>query len=219
MVMQATKKRRRGRPPKEQAGYSETRADLLRSGMEILTEKGFSAAGIDEILRRVGVPKGSFYHYFGSKEAFGSELIQQYSNFFKHKLDTFLSDDTLSPIDRLQAFVNDAMAGMARHNFKRGCLVGNLGQEMGALPESFRDQLKAVFDDWQQKVERCLEAAKKAGQVSARTNCQQAAYLFWVGWEGAVLRAKLERNPAALKAFSSFFLASLSPNACNIGAN
>ena len=77
------------------------------------------------------------------------------------------------------------------------------------MPESFRDQLRAVFDDWQDKVERCLEAAKKAGQVSARTNCKQAAYLFWVGWEGAVLRAKLERSAAALKAFSNFFLDSL----------
>jgi len=66
------KPRRRGRPPKEAAGYSETRESLLQAGVEVLTEKGFSSAGIDEILRRVGVPKGSFYHFFGSKEAFGA---------------------------------------------------------------------------------------------------------------------------------------------------
>jgi len=202
-------KRRRGRPPKDQAAFSASKAELIRSGMEILTEKGYSATGIDEILRRVGVPKGSFYHYFGSKDAFGAELIQSYSNFFKHKLDRFLLDEKLSPIDRLAAFMNDAAEGMAHYEFNRGCLIGNLGQEMGALPESFRDQLKAVFADWQLKVEQCLEEAKSAGQIPDNTDCKSAAYLFWTGWEGAVLRAKLERSPTALKVFSGFFLNSL----------
>lgn len=202
-------KRRRGRPPKDQAAFSETKAALIQSGMEILTEKGYSSTGIDEILRKVGVPKGSFYHYFGSKDAFGLELINHYSSFFNHKLDKFLLDETLSPINRLVAFINDATEGMARYEFKRGCLIGNLGQEMGALPESFRDQLKMVFDDWQQRVERCLEDAKFADEIPDDTNCKEAAYIFWTGWEGAVLRAKLERSPAALQAFSQFFLSGL----------
>lgn len=202
-------KRRRGRPPKDQASFSETREALLRSGMEILTEKGYSATGIDEILRRVGVPKGSFYHYFGSKDAFGSELIQYYSNYFKHKIDKFISDETLLPIERLMAFMDDATNGMARYEFKRGCLVGNLGQEMNALPEPFREQLKTVFDEWQLRIEKCLEAAKNAGQIPEELDCRQSAYVFWISWEGAVLRAKLERSPDALKAFSNFFLATL----------
>ena len=62
------KPRRRGRPPKEAEGYSETREALLLTGVEVLTEEGFSSAGIDEILRRVGVTKGSFYHFYRSKE-------------------------------------------------------------------------------------------------------------------------------------------------------
>jgi TetR/AcrR family transcriptional repressor of nem operon len=202
-------KRPRGRPPKDQAGFNETKEALLRSGMEILTERGYTTTSIDEILRRVGVPKGSFYHYFGSKDAFGMELIRRYSDFFKHKLDKFLTDDARAPLDRLVAFMADASKGMARYGFTRGCLVGNLGQEMGALPEPFRDQLEAVFDEWQRRIEQCLEAAKDAGQIKTETNCKQAAYVFWIGWEGAVLRAKLERSANALKEFSNFFLASL----------
>ena len=62
-----TQKKSRGRPPKQIGGQHQTRTALLRAGVEVLTEKGFTATGIDEILRRVGVPKGSFYHYFGSK--------------------------------------------------------------------------------------------------------------------------------------------------------
>ena len=71
--------RRRGRPPKELAGYSETRESLLRAGVAVLTEKGFSSTGIEEILRNADVPKGSFYHFFASKEAFGLELIDRYA--------------------------------------------------------------------------------------------------------------------------------------------
>ncbi|MES9854898.1 MAG: TetR/AcrR family transcriptional regulator [Candidatus Thiodiazotropha sp. L084R] len=202
-------KRGRGRPPKDQAVFSQAKAELIRAGMEILTEKGFSATGIDEILRSVGVPKGSFYHYFKNKDAFGSELIQSYVKFFEYKLNKFLSDETLSPLDRLTAFMNNAIDGMARYEFKRGCLVGNLGQEMGTLPESFRIQLIAAFEVWQQQVEKCLEEARTLKQIPATTNCKEVAYIFWTGWEGAVLRSKLERDPTALRSFSKFFLSSL----------
>lgn len=74
--------RRRGRPCKHAADLGETRELLLRTGVELLTEQGFSATGIDQILRRVGVPKGSFYNYFKSKEAFGAELIERYRVLF-----------------------------------------------------------------------------------------------------------------------------------------
>lgn len=209
MITQSAPKRRRGRPPKDQSVLNEARAALIRSGTELLTEKGFTATGIDEILRRVGVPKGSFYHYFASKDAFGSELIENYASFFQHKLDRFLLDEQRPPLDRLAAFMNDAITGMARFDFRRGCLVGNLGQEMGALPEPFRAQLIAVFDSWQQRVARCLEQARAAGQVRDDIDSQETAYVFWTGWEGAVLRAKLERRPAPLIAFSKHFLGSL----------
>ncbi|MES9942614.1 MAG: TetR/AcrR family transcriptional regulator [Candidatus Thiodiazotropha sp. 6PLUC2] len=204
-------KRGRGRPPKDQSLFSEAKAELIRAGMEILTEKGFSATGIDEILRSVGVPKGSFYHYFKNKDAFGSELIQNYTKFFEHKLTKYLSDEKLPPLKRLEAFMNDAIEGMSRYEFKRGCLVGNLGQEMGSLPEPFRIQLIAALESWQNQVELCLEQAKAMKQIPTAINCKETAYIFWTGWEGAVLRSKLERNPSALHSFSKFFIGSLKP--------
>jgi TetR/AcrR family transcriptional regulator, transcriptional repressor for nem operon len=204
-----TAKRRRGRPPKDANGYNETRESLIRAGLEILTEKGFSASGLDEILRRAAVPKGSFYHYFGSKEAFGIELIDRYAAYFAAKLDHFLTDESVSPLQRFRAFIADARDGMARHGYTRGCLVGNLGQEMGALPELFRARLMAVFNDWQTRVENCLLSAKAVGEISRDADCRQLASVFWIGWEGAVLRAKLERDAAPLEAFAEFFLAGI----------
>ena len=204
-----TTPRRRGRPPKELAGHSETRESLLRAGVAVLTAKGFSSAGIEEILRDANVPKGSFYHFFASKEAFGMELIDQYAAYFARKLDRFLTNENRSPLERLHDFVADAEAGMRRYDFKRGCLVGNLGQEMGVLPEGYRARLCQVFADWEARTTRCLRQAQAAREISSEIDCENVAAFFWIGWEGAVLRAKLDGGPAALRTFANGFFAAL----------
>jgi TetR/AcrR family transcriptional regulator, transcriptional repressor for nem operon len=201
--------RKRGRPPKVEGDYRETRTLLLRAGVAALTEKGFSATGIDEVLKSVNVPKGSFYHFFDSKEAFGAELITLYNDYFVRKLDQFLLDDSQTPLRRIDAFCLDAERGMERFGFRRGCLVGNLGQEMNTLPEAFRTQLTDVLLDWQARTERCLEAAKATGEISIRSDCARLAAFFWIGWEGAVLRAKLERRAEPLRIFADCFRATL----------
>lgn len=181
----------------------------MRAGLEVLTEKGFSATGIDGILRQAGVPKGSFYHYFKSKEAFGLALIDQYSRYFVHKLDQHLLNTSLTPLERVRAFVDDAANGMARFEFRRGCLIGNLGQEMGALPESFRSKLKETFEDWQQRFARCLMEARQQGELAPGADTEKLASFFWIGWEGAVLRAKLEKNADPLEVFAECYFAGL----------
>lgn len=181
----------------------------MHSGLAHLTEKGYSATGVDEILAHARVPKGSFYHYFQNKEAFGLALIDAYHAYFVALLDSAFADTTLSPLHRMRAFTARAEAGMARHDFRRGCLIGNLGQEMGALPESFRAQLQAVLEDWQARTAACLEAAKAAGELANTADCAALAAFFWTGWEGAVLRAKLNRNAVPLRQFAQIFFSLL----------
>lgn len=209
MDTQTQAPRRRGRPPRQRAELVGTRELLVRAGLEVLTEKGFAATGIEEILTRVGVPKGSFYHYFKSKEAFGIELIASYAEFFARKLDRHFLDDSLAPLARIQAFIEDAKSGLSRYEFRRGCLIGNLGQEMAALPESFRSHLKNTFEDWQHRLAACLARAQEVGELSRDIDTAQLAAFFWIGWEGAVLRARLERSNAPLDIFARSFFAGL----------
>ena len=168
-------KPRRGRPPKVSRENQDTKAELIRSGLEQLTESGFASSGIDQILKKVKVPKGSFYHYFASKEAFGQAVIENYASYFAKKLDACLLDESYSPLTRISNFVESAKIGMVRHQFKRGCLVGNLGQEVDLLPESFRQQLIDIFqkakehqkDDKQKhRVEGYIQAGKSLGIIS-----------------------------------------------------
>lgn len=205
----ATKKRRRGRPPRSRDSLVDTQELLIQAGVAALTEKGFSATGLEEILGMAGVPKGSFYHYFASKEAFGSKLIERYGSYFNRKLNRHFSNEQLTPLARFDAFIADAESGMARFGFRRGCLVGNLGQELSALPESYREELREVFRQWEASVASCLREAQTAGEISGNLDCDRLAACFWIGWEGAVLRAKLERSAEPLRAFARFFKAGL----------
>ena len=202
-------KPRRGRPPKISRENQDTKAELIRSGLEQLTESGFASSGIDQILKKVGVPKGSFYHYFASKEAFGQAVIDNYAHYFAKKLDAYLLDESYPPLTRINNFVQSAKIGMIRHQFKRGCLVGNLGQEVDLLPESFRQQLIDIFLCWQHRIANCLNAAQMHGEISNTVNCELLAEYFWIGWEGAVSRAKLVQDAKPLENYFNHFIAAL----------
>ena len=206
MEIKTVNRRRRGRPPKNKEGLNETREILIRAGLEVLTEKGFSSAGIDEILKLVSVPKGSFYHYFSSKEEFGTVLINRYISFYSYKLEKNLNNGSQSPLKRFKAFIQDASDGMAKYNYTRGCLVGNLGQEVSIIPPDYRQLLKNGIEEWQRIIEANLQEAKKIGEISETANCKHLAQIFWIGWEGAVLRAKIERSSSPLNLFSEYFI-------------
>ncbi|MER5173604.1 acrylate utilization transcriptional regulator AcuR [Thioclava kandeliae] len=198
-------KPRRGRP-RNAPEVSVARQNLIRAGLEHLTERGYSAVGVDEILQAVKVTKGSFYHYFGSKADFGLALIAAYDAYFVTLLERAFACANSSPLERIRVFAELAEEGMARHGFRRGCLVGNLGQEMGALPDMFRGALLAVLERWQARTATLFAEAQSAGELADGHDPQALAEMFWIGWEGAVLRAKLELRPDPLRNFTDTFL-------------
>jgi TetR/AcrR family transcriptional repressor of nem operon len=181
----------------------------VRRGTELFTEQGFHATSIEEVLARVGVPKGSFYYYFESKQAFGEAVIGNYADYFEKKFDRIFGDTSRSPLQRLRDFVADASSGMARFGFRRGCLVGNLGQELAGLNDAFRTRLEAVLLSWQARFAGVLEEARRQGEIPADTDVSAAAEFFWIGWEGAIMRAKLTRDDAPLTRFADVFFSSV----------
>lgn len=200
---------RRGRPPKSERALQDTRDLLLRAGIEVLTSQGYAATGIDAVLSRVKVPKGSFYHYFSSKNAFGLAVLEAYDAYFLRKLDRHLQADEVPALQRLRHFVEDAQEGMERFDFQRGCLVGNLAQEVTTLPGDFRARLDAVLLGWQQRVADCLRSAQAEGVLAAHADADALAAYFWIGWEGAVLRARLACSVAPMQVFAQGYFAGL----------
>ncbi|WP_019030206.1 TetR/AcrR family transcriptional regulator [Colwellia piezophila] len=193
----------RGRPAKSGRDAAQTRAELINSGVEHFTQFGFASSGLDKILKKVSVPKGSFYYYFDNKEAFGLAVIAHYDAYFCRKLDAHLKNDQLTPEQRLMSFVNDAKVGIEKYNFMRGCLIGNLEQEISLLPDSHREKLLAVMQGWQGKVSAYLQVLYPDDK---QQECDSLAEFFWLGWEGAVSRCKLVKTSQPIDLFITHFL-------------
>lgn len=187
------------------AARTDTRKALVWCGTELLTERGFQITGIDEVLKRVGVPKGSFYHYFENKDAFGHAVIDNYEQYYAKKMDHIFEDSTQSPLQRLTNFVVNAKNGMVKFDFRRGCLIGNLGQELAALDTQFRERLEGVLVSWERRVTECLREAIATGELAPGQDPIVLSRFFWVGWEGAILRSKLMRSLDPIDQFTSIF--------------
>lgn len=183
----------------------DTRMALIWCGTELLTEKGFQSTGIDEILSKVGVPKGSFYYYFKSKQDFGVAVIENYVRFYAEKMSSIFDDMSHTPLQRLQVFVEDCKDGMTKYAFKRGCLIGNMGQELAGLNEQFRLLLEEVLISWENRLEQLFIEAIRLHQLNVHCDPRALAKFFWIGWEGAILRAKLNRSVEPLDQFAHTF--------------
>jgi len=200
---------RRGRPPKIARDNADTKALLLRVGLETLTEFGFSATGLDTILKKAKVPKGSFYHYFKNKEAFGLALVDAYDTFFIAKLKFYLEQSEVPPLERIVNFTQSAIAGMQKYDYKRGCLVGNLNQELNHLSDEFKIRLMQSYHAWQARLTQCLDLAQQQHTIKTDVDTTQMSEYFWIGWEGAVMRAKLTQSSKPLALYTEMFLRTL----------
>src|SRR5271156_3493588 len=107
-----------------------TKNALLEAGVRVMIEKGYNNTGIQEVLEATGVPKGSFYYYFDSKEDFGVQIIDYFDMNYSEHLRQFLENKKLTPLERLRAYCEEGRHLLENNQCRKGCLVGNLSQEM-----------------------------------------------------------------------------------------
>ncbi|MDO9023852.1 TetR family transcriptional regulator C-terminal domain-containing protein [Zwartia sp.] len=192
----------------------ETRSRLIRTGAVILCEQSYASMGIEAVLQRAGLSKGSFYHFFASKELFGLEVVKHYAEFFNRRLDRTLKPDGTPALSRLRRYTEDGMEGMARFDFTRGCLIGNLMQELAATHPAFRQAISEVLSGWENRIANCLEQAISEGDLLPSTNIRPFAEFFWTGWEGALMQAKRHQSVEPVAQFVQVFFMAL-PRADN----
>lgn len=180
---------------------TQTREELIQVGTEIIAMHGFGTTGINAVLSTAGVPKGSFYYYFASKEDFGLAIIEASAQAYAERIQGFLKDTSFSPIERIRNYMQDGMAAVGARECRVGCLIGNLSQELSSHNEKFRARLDEVFRGWQQQFSECLEEAKAAGEIPADSDTRQLAEFLLAGWQGAILRAKMGQSTAPMQSF------------------
>ena len=180
---------------------NDTKTILIKVGMELFSTQGYNATGINAVLKQAGVPKGSFYHHFESKEDFGLAIIEKFTERFLARLDVFLSDENLTPLNRLRVFLEKGLVQLEEHNFTAGSLIGGLAQELSAQNERFRSRLDAVMSSLSERFAICLREAQQAGELSSSANPWMIASLILSGWEGSVLRSKAMKSPKPVREF------------------
>jgi len=184
---------------------TDTREALIEVGTGLIGRAGFQATGLDAILKAARVPKGSFYHYFASKEEFGLAVIEQFARGQDARLAEALGDRSVPPLVRVARFMDDRIGLLNQHACSSGCLMGELGQEMAAQNEAFRLRIDRAMQAWRRHFAACFEEARLAGQLPVESDPERLADLLQIGWQGALLRAKIARAPAPMVAFRDAF--------------
>lgn len=179
----------------------DTRSEIIRIGTELISRQGYTATGIDLVLKEAGVPKGSFYHYFKSKEEFGLAVIELSAGYYGQRILALLQDRALSPLGRIRRLLDGSLERLSQEQCSKGCLIGNLGQEMADQNERFRARLDEVFADWKQMLAACLREAQECGELAAGADVDALASFILSGWEGAILRAKVMKSAQPLQDF------------------
>ncbi len=177
------------------------RNELIQVGKEIVVQQGFKGTSLNDVLTKAGVPKGSFYYYFSSKEDFGLAIVDDFAQEYRHRLKTFLKDEQHSPLTRLYNYFEYKIAEMEAHQCNDGCLIGNLAQELSTQNELFRDRLNQIFAEWEQHFIQCLKAAYEAGEIENSRNFEALAKFILSGWEGAILQAKVTKSVLPMQTF------------------
>src|ERR1700730_5112896 len=177
------------------------REKLLDAGVEIFHRCGFNGCGVQEITDAAGVPKGSFYNHFASKEALGAAVLDRYWQQRASATLGILEDSEVRPRGRPPRHFAAMAANMAKRGYTGGCLIGNLGAELSDHSKLACERLAAVFAGWTGAVETCIRQAQQQGGIRADCNAGVLAAVRINAWEGALLRATAAKNAAPFEEF------------------
>ena len=178
-----------------------TRERILRTGAALIHRQGYAATGLKEILDAAGAPKGSFYHYFPSKEAFVLAVIEYDEAWLGDVGRSVLAREDLSAHERLQYFVARFGAIQAEGGYRLGCPLGNLAQELAGQTEAFGRRLAASLAGLTGFFEKLVLAGQATGEFDPSLDAVDVAGFLAGAWQGALLRMKAERSDGPLAAF------------------
>ncbi len=186
---------------------AKTRDTILRKGAELVHAGGFSSTGLQQILTAAGVPKGSFYFYFKSKEDFGLELIDYFAAVIGGIFQRFLGDETVPPLVRLKNLLTYYESLFKKGGWRLGCPIGNLSLELSDAGGRYGERLAAAIDALVMYIQNSLDDAKRAGDLPGDFNTADAARFFFHGFEGAIMHMKVIKSIEPLRIFrKSIFL-------------
>lgn len=183
------------------------REPLIEAGLRTFHQRGFHGCGVQDITAAAGVPKGSFYNHFESKEALALAALERFWDIGTERR-AVLVDRDLDPVERLRRHFTLLNEAVARGQFEKGCLIGNFSAELSGA-EAVQARLRDLYTSWCAAIEVAVAQARAEGRLASVASDASVATYLVSAWEGAVLRSKVDRSGAVLDDFVVIALDSL----------
>jgi len=175
---------------------------ILAKGAQVMTRRGYHGTGVQEIVQAAGIPKGSFYHYFASKEDFALQALEHLYAPRLRRYAEALGNPALSPRERILGYYGELVAHFSRQEKPEyHCFIGSLSFEMAELCQPIGSQVESILNRSGAILAECLEAARGAGELAAESDCAALAEFIGNAWEGALMRMKVGASVASLRVF------------------
>jgi TetR/AcrR family transcriptional repressor of nem operon len=179
------------------------REDILNAGRKVMFRSGYHGASVRDICAAAGAPLGSFTNHFRSKEAFAQEVLDRYFANTKTLVSQALNNKSLTPRQRLKHYLDIISNTLEGAKWNRGCLIGDFSLEASLQSRLLRRRLEEIFCEWRTPFAQCIAEAQAAGEIDSKFEPVDLAEFLLASWEGAILRMKVERGPAALDRFKN----------------
>lgn len=175
----------------------DVRRHILDVAHPLLLRKGFTAVGLAEVLAAAQVPKGSFYHYFGSKEAFGEAVLDAYFDDHHARIDVLLAQRGTAA-QRLMAYFDDWLDSQTGDEAQSRCLAVKLGAEVCDLSATMRAALQRGTRGVIDRLARCIDEGRADRSLPYVADASSTAMTLYQNWLGASLLAKITRDRTPL---------------------
>jgi TetR/AcrR family transcriptional repressor of nem operon len=180
--------------PKARDGR-QTRDTIVAAATSLMAIKGYHGTSLDDVLRESGIGKGSFYHFFRSKEELGHAILDTIiTAFIEQTVDPCFADPRGEPLDQIRCFLDRVVAAQRAHNCVGGCPLGNLASELSDVHEGFRARLAQVFLTWRDRLTVALREAQRRHALSDACRPEAVAHFLVASLEGAILMTKVTRD-------------------------
>jgi len=179
----------------------DTRDKILRAAFKAFHEVGYNGTSIQDIIEAAGVPKGSSYNYFRSKEQLAVVVLTLYATTIQEAM---MGSAQSSPIARLRSWFEASIRQHEKWGFETGCMVGNFAAEISNSEEGLRAFIIKDFDFWNAAIAAILTEAKQKGEIPAVANPKELANYILNSYQGAILRGKVTRNRVPYDQFLHF---------------
>jgi TetR/AcrR family transcriptional repressor of nem operon len=172
---------------------------LLSAGLDLFLRQGYNATGIQALTDHAGVPKGSFYNHFASKETFAAAIVTRYEQQMLRSWERMMATAPQAPMAAIRHVFAQMVSYHERSDTPAGCLIGNFAAELALTSDACRQNLLAAQLGWRERLAGLVAAAQASGDIRADVNATALSALVWAAWEGALLRMKVERSTAPLR--------------------